>query len=144
MSEVLGGLYGLSVLPNPAAQLVLYSDISISGNLVTSLYNIKTASSQDLPFVTLADKCVWSKQNPLDLYCAVPSSAPAGYPDTWYQGTASSVDQIIEVDTDTGSVHLVSNLAVATRTQIDAEWLALDPSERFYNLLIKEICRCGQ
>jgi len=131
MSEVFGGLGGLSILANPKAQLVLYSDLSSSGNLVASLYNIKTSSSQDLPFVTLADKCVWSKQNPVDLYCAVPSSAPTGYPDAWYEGTASGVDQIIEVDTDTGSIHLVSSLAKDARTQIDAEWLALDPSERF-------------
>jgi hypothetical protein len=132
MSEVFGGVGGLSVLPNGTAQLVLYSDLSSSGNLVTSLYNIKNASSQDLPFTTLAEKCVWSRQNPLNLYCAVPSSAPTtGYPDAWYEGTASGVDQIIELDTDTGSVHLVSNLAQDARTQIDAEWLALDPTEHF-------------
>jgi hypothetical protein len=131
MGGVLGNLYGLSVLPNGTAQLVLYSDLSSSGNLVTSLYNVKTASSQDLPFVTLAEKCVWSKQNHLNLFCAVPSSAPVGYPDAWYQGTTLGVDQIIEIDTDTGSVHLVSNLAEEARTQIDAEWLALDPSEHF-------------
>jgi hypothetical protein len=139
ISEVFGGVGGLSVLPNGTAQLVLYSDLSSSGNLVTSLYNIKNASSQDLPFVTLAEKCVWSQRNPLDLFCAVPSSAPtAGYPDAWYEGTDSGVDKIIEIDTDTGSVHLVSDLAQDAKTQIDAEWLALDPSEHFLYFVNKK------
>jgi hypothetical protein len=139
MSEVLGGLSGLSVLPNPTAQLILYSDLSSSGNLVASLYNIKTASSQDLPFVTLADKCVWSKLNPVNLFCAVPTSAPSGtYPDDWYRGTASTIDQIIEVDTDTGNIHGVSNLSQEAKTSIDAEWLALDPSERFLYFVNKK------
>jgi hypothetical protein len=139
MGEIIGGVMGLSVLPNGTAQLVLYSDLSSSGNLTTSLYNIKNASSQDLPFVTLAEKCVWSRQNPLNLYCAVPSSAPTtGYPDAWYEGTASGVDKIFEVDTDTGSVHLVSDLAQDAKTQIDAEWLALDPTEHFLYFVNKK------
>jgi hypothetical protein len=139
MSEVLGGVAGLSVLPNPSAQIILYSDLSSSGNLVTSLYNIKTSSSQDLPFVTLADKCVWSKQNPLDLFCAVPTSVPVGgYPDAWYEGTASTIDRILEIDTDTGSVHMVSDLTKDANTPIDAEWLALDQSERFLYFVNKK------
>jgi hypothetical protein len=139
ISEVLGGLSGLSILPNPTAQLILYSDLSSSGNLVTSLYNTKTTSSQDLPFVTLADKCVWSKLNPVNLFCAVPTSAPnGGYPDAWYKGTASTIDKMIEVDTDTGSVHNVSNLSQDAKTSIDAEWLALDPSERFLYFVNKK------
>ena len=132
MGDVLGGQSSLSVLPNPTAQLVLYSDLSLANNLVTSLYNIKKASSQDLPFVTLAPKCVWSQQNPVNLYCAVPTSDSNGiYPDAWYKGTASTVDKIFEVDTDTGAVHLVDDLTKDARIPIDAEWLALDPSERF-------------
>jgi hypothetical protein len=139
VNEVLGGVLGLSVLPNPTAQIVLYSDLSSSGNLVSSLYNIKTASSQDLPFVTLADKCVWSKRNPVDLFCAVPTSAPnGGYPDAWYKGTASTIDRIWEVDTDTGAVHLVSDLTQDAKASIDAEWLALDPSERFLYFMNKK------
>lgn len=138
ISEVFGGVGGLSALPNGTAQLVLYSDISSSGNLVTSLYNIKNASSQDLPFVTLAEKCVWSQHNPLDLFCAVPSSIPTDYPDAWYEGTDSGVDKIIEMDTDTGSVHFVSDLAQDAKTQIDAEWLALDPTEHFLYFVNKK------
>jgi hypothetical protein len=138
ISGVFGGVGGLSVLPNGTAQLVLYSDLSSSVNLVTSLYNIKNASSQDLPFATLAEKCVWSQHNPLDLFCAVPSLMPTDYPDAWYEGTDSGVDKIIEIDTDTGSVHLVSGLAQDAKTQIDAEWLALDPTEHFLYFVNKK------
>jgi hypothetical protein len=139
MSEVLGGVNGLSVVPNPTGQLVLYSDLSTSGSLVTSLYNIKTASSQDLPFVTLAEKCVWSRANPNDLFCAVPSTVPSGtYPDDWYKGTASTIDRIWEIDTDTGTVHLVSDLTQDAKVSIDAEWLALDPTERFLYFVNKK------
>jgi len=138
MSEILGGVTGLSILPNSTGQLVLYSDLSSSGNLVTSLYNTKTSSSQDLPFSTLADKCVWSIQNPLDLFCAVPSSVLSGYPDAWYQGTYSTADGILEIDTDTGSVHSVSNLSQDTKEQLDAEHLVLDPTERFLYFVNKK------
>jgi hypothetical protein len=139
MSEVLGNLYGLSILPNPMAQLIIYSDLSSSGKLVTSLYNTKTSSSQDLPFVTLVDKCVWSKLNPVNLFCAVPVSAPSGtYPDDWYKGAASTIDQIIEVDTDTGNVHNVSSLSQDAKTSIDAEQLVLDSSERFLYFINKK------
>ena len=139
MSEVMGNLYGLSVLPNSTGNIVLYSDLSVSGNLVTSLYDIQKDSSQDLPFVTLADKCVWSKKNPLDLFCAVPITAPnAGYPDAWYEGTGSTIDQIVEIDTDTGSIHTVSNLSQDAKTPIDAEWLTLDPNERFLYFVNKK------
>lgn len=139
MDTVFGGVYGLSVLPNPTAQLILYSDLSSAGNLVTSLYNTKNDSSQDLPLVTLADKCVWSKKNPVDVFCAVPSTVPpTGYPDMWYQGTDSTTDSIVEIDTDTGNTHPVSNVSVAAKTPIDAEWLALDPSERFLYFVNKK------
>ncbi|MDR3558171.1 MAG: hypothetical protein P4L61_01430 [Candidatus Pacebacteria bacterium] len=137
MSEIIGGLIGLSVLPNTTGQLVLYSDVSSSGNLVTSLFDMKNGSSQDLPFVTLADKCVWSRQNPLDVFCAVPSPTPTDYPDAWYKGTDPSTDLIVEIDTDTGSVHPISNLTTDAKTQIDAEQLALDPSERFLYFINK-------
>jgi hypothetical protein len=69
----------------------------------------------------------------------VPTSAPnGGYPDAWYKGTASTIDKMIEVDTDTGSVHNVSNLSQDAKTSIDAEWLALDPSERFLYFVNKK------
>ncbi|MDE2188526.1 MAG: hypothetical protein KGJ35_02240 [Patescibacteria group bacterium] len=139
MSEVFGNINGLSVLPSPNGNLVAYSDISKSGQLVTSLYNIKTSSSQDLPFTTLADKCVWSKANPLNLYCAVPTPLPqAVYPDNWYQGAISTTDSIFEIDTDTGTVHPVADLQKEAGASVDAEWLALDPKEHYLYFVNKK------
>jgi hypothetical protein len=138
-SEILGSESGLSVLPNSTGQFVAYSDLSSSGSLVTSLYNVKTGSSQDLPFVTLADKCVWSRVNPLDLFCAVPAQIPTGtYPDDWYKGTDSPTDKLLEIDTDTGTVHQISDLIQDAKTSIDAESLSLDPHERYLYFINKK------
>ena len=104
----------------------------------TYLYNTKDGSTQDVIFKTLVDKCVWSNMHTNEVYCAVPVEFPqALYPDDWYRGKVSFVDQIWHLDTDTGEVHLLANLLSLSNKLIDATDLSLDPKENFLYFINK-------
>ncbi len=139
-NKIIGGVNGLATLTNNDASKVLYSHTNPAGNgMTTSVYNLATGQSQDLPFDTLAEKCFWSRLQTNDLYCAIPSSIPAAnYPDAWYQGTVSFSDSIWEIDTITGDVHELVDLTKTARQSIDAENLELSPTENFIYFVNKK------
>lgn len=139
-NKIIGGVNGLATLTNGDATEVLYSHTDSSGTgITTSVYNVATGQSSDLPFNTLAEKCVWSVIQKSDLYCAIPSSVPsASYPDAWYQGTVSFNDSIWEIDTITGDVHELIDLTKTAGQPIDAENLQLDPNENFLYFISKK------
>lgn len=139
-TKIIGGLNGLSALVNPDGTEVLYSRANQAGNgIITSVYNLTTGTSQNLPFDTLAEKCVWSTLQTTDLYCAIPENIPsASYPDAWYQGTMSFDDSIWEIDTITGDVHELVDLTKTSGQDIDAENLQLDSQEDFLYFINKK------
>jgi hypothetical protein len=130
IKKLLGGVRGLSAKLSRDAKKVLYS---IGGEkLSAGLLNLKDGTSRALIFATLADKCVWSTLRKNEVYCAVPTEIPdAAYPEDWYKGTVSFVDQIWHIDTDTQEVHLLANPLTLAKQLIDAEQLTLDPKENF-------------
>lgn len=136
MSQLITGVRGLSVKMSGDAKSVLYS---AGGNSVaTGLLNLKDRSVSKVIFNTLADKCVWSNIRKNEIYCAVPTEIPDGiYPDDWYKGKVSFVDQIWHLDTTTGEVHLLANLLTLSNKLIDAEQLILDPKENFLYFINK-------
>jgi hypothetical protein len=94
------------------------------------ILNTKDGVSQEVIFKTLSDKCIWSNLRKNEIYCAVPTEIPnAMYPDDWYRGNVSFVDQIWHLDTNTGEVHLLANLLTLSSKLIDATDLTLDPKE---------------
>jgi hypothetical protein len=131
IKKILGGIRGLSTLMNKNASLVLVSGSS-GQSINTSVYKIKDGSSSDTVFRTLAEKCVWSALRTEELYCAVPTEIPSGtYPDDWYQGKISFVDQIWHLNTTTGEIHLIAKLLTDGGSRVDAINLTLDPKENF-------------
>jgi len=130
-TKVLGGMTGLSTKMSADAKKILFSTTRPSGP-VLSLYTTKDGTTQEVVFRTFADKCVWSKVRPHEAYCAVPSKFDAGmYPDDWYKGAVSFVDQLWLLDSITGEVHLLANLLTLSNDLIDAVDLTLDPKENF-------------
>ena len=130
-NKILGNIGGLSTLTSKDASRVLYTASTDTG-IKSSLYNVKTGSSQDMIFNTMPEKCVWSTLQKNILYCAVPSTIPsATYPDDWYKGSVSFSDSIWEVDTTTGDAHQIVNLLKVAGTTIDATNLVLDPQENY-------------
>ncbi len=137
MKKILGGITGLTSKVSPDAKKIIFSSTSPRG-FVTSLYNMKDGSTQEVVFRTTTDKCVWSRKYVNELYCAVPAELPAGfYPDDWYRGNVSFVDQIWHLDTTTGEVHLVANLLNLSDSLIDAIDLKLDPREDYLYFINK-------
>ncbi len=129
MKKVIGGINGLTTLSSPDMKMVLFSK-SVNNSVTTSIYNIAAKSVVPLPgATTLPEKCVW--QSSSILYCAVPSYfANADYPDAWYQGSVSFVDQIYKIDVNnltTTSIGTPSSVGAS----IDAINLVVDPSNTF-------------
>ncbi len=131
LTKALGGIMGLSAKVSSDAKKIIFSS-SRPNSVIMSLYNVKDNLTQEIVLRTLADKCVWSKLRPQDIYCAVPTKFEAGmYPDDWYKGNVSFIDQIWHLDTTTGEVLLLANLLTLSDSLIDATDLTLDPKENF-------------
>ncbi len=129
MKTVLGGYKGLTGKISRDNSKLLYS-ARTSNNFITSLINTKNGSALDIIFKTLSDKCVWSTLRKDELYCAVPTEIPdAIYPDDWYKGSVSFVDQIWHMNVTTGQVHLLANPLKLSDALVDATKLSLDPKE---------------
>lgn len=129
MRSIIGNLKGLTGKMSRDGSKILLSAI-VNSSIVSSIRDLKTLTNSDLLFKTLSEKCVWSNVTKNDLYCAVPTQIPNGvYPDDWYRGRVSFIDQIWHVDTKTGENHQLADLIELSDTQIDAVQLTLDPKE---------------
>jgi len=129
LRTVVGNIRGLAGKMSRDATKILLSSRT-SGSIGTTVRNLKDNTNIDILFKTLAEKCVWSSLRVNELYCAVPTLIPdANYPDDWYMGKISFIDQIWHVDTKTGEVHQLANLLEISEVLIDATNLTLDPKE---------------
>jgi hypothetical protein len=123
----LSNVPGLTTLTSPDGNLILYSQ---SQGSITSLnlYDGKNNQTEDMPFITLPEKCLWG--NTTTLFCAVPNSGMDSYlPDTWYQGFVSFGDTIWKgtmsgTKTPSNTANNISNM---DGNSIDAIKLALSP-----------------
>ncbi len=137
MTKIFGGILGLTTKTSTDGKQVLFSS-SASRTFKTSLYNIKNKTTKEVIFKTLPEKCVWSTVHKSEVYCAVPTEIPNSlYPDDWYEGSVSFVDQLWHLDTATGEVHLLANLLNLSDRLIDATNLTLDPKENFLYFINK-------
>lgn len=137
LTKILGGITGLTAKMSADAKKIIFTSTRGLG-IFTSIYTIKDASTREQVFRTFTDKCVWSRLRTDEIYCAVPSILDkAVYPDSWYRGSISFVDQIWHLDTTTGEVHLLANLLELSGDLIDATDLTLDPKENFLYFINK-------
>jgi hypothetical protein len=111
MTKAFGGIAGLTTLTNPDLNYTLYSK-STTGGFLTSVYELKKEGEFTLNNdSTLPEKCVWSKLKKTTAYCAVPSTIPiANYPDDWYKGNISFVDNIYKLDLTLPAFQLLYSL----------------------------------
>ncbi len=129
INKILTGSNGFSTKPSLDLKKVMYSK-SVNNGLKTYVYDLSKGSTVETVFNTLPEKCVWSNIRKNEAYCAVPTSFKDGnYPDDWYRGNVSFIDQIWHIDTDTGEVHMLANPLVTSDTIIDAVNLKLDQKE---------------
>lgn len=137
MKKIVGGVRGLTGKLSKDASNIVFS--SGGANSIRTYYlSTKGGISQEILFKTIADKCVWSTLRKTEIYCAVPTEIPnATYPDDWYKGRVSFIDQIWHLDTATGEIHLLANLLDLSNKLMDATDLVLDPKENYLYFINK-------
>lgn len=128
MTKALGDIAGLTTRTSPNLGYTIYS-ASKAGGVSAGVYDFgKNTSFAFTGNPTLPEKCVWSKLSKTTAYCAVPASIPNGnYPDDWYQGNISFVDNIYKIDLSLPAIQLLYKLP--TDQSIDAIDLFLDAKE---------------
>ena len=99
LNKVFGGR-GIDATWNHAGTQLVLSRVNTDGRpLALTLLDISTGEQTALPFTTLAEKCVFGKENPNMLYCGAPKSIPAGhFPDEWWQGKTAFQDTVTAYD----------------------------------------------
>jgi hypothetical protein len=127
-TPIIGPYKGLTVLPSPSGNEILFSYIDGKVFHMATLDLTQGAVTQ-LPLATLAEKCVWTSDSTA-LYCAIPTSMTGNLPDDWYQGAVSFTDRIWRIDLTDRLATLVVDPSKAGNVQIDAVNLVLDPESR--------------
>jgi hypothetical protein len=98
LTKVAEGL-GIDVLWNKDAYWMVYSSTDKNGSLLPlKLVNTGTKTVVDLPFKTLAEKCVFGKFDFEQLYCGVPDNRQNKYPDAWWQGLFKNEDSLFIIN----------------------------------------------
>src|SRR3989344_4503161 len=129
--KIVGGIAGLTILVSPDKKLALYSESS-GGSFRTKIYNLIENSASDFELQTLPEKCVWSRNEPAVVFCAVPTTLPTGdYPDSWYQGRVVFSDDIWKINTATGETSRLISPETFINKTIDVINPLLNESESF-------------
>ncbi len=130
LDKIISGVRGLSAKASPDARYVLYSGNN-NNALFTALYDRRTGKVDRLPFKTLAEKCVWTRESAL-VYCGAPADTPNGnYPDIWYQGSTALKDNLWELEVATKKATLLFNPELNNLGEtIDATQLTLDETNQ--------------
>lgn len=98
LQKVLGNAEGLSSRWDTSGKRLLYAQ---DGNL--NILYLSDMSIKNLGFLTLPEKCAWSRKNEQVLFCGVPQQMPAVHlPDDWWQGTVSFTDALWSINLETG------------------------------------------
>ncbi len=94
MARIISGT-GLTVLPSPSGERVLYT-IASPSVFRSFVLTRDTQQTMTLSVRTLPEKCVW--RNDDSLICAIPNTIPSNIPDAWYQGRVSFNDSLWTID----------------------------------------------
>ena len=103
LARVFDETLGLTTLVNPAGTKVLYGQ----GLSALKLYSIRDRATKSFIIATLPEKCVWASDS-ITIYCAAPNlPAAAQYPDDWWSGETTFIDNLWRVNTDTGEARII-------------------------------------
>lgn len=125
LDKALGGLSGLTSIGSSDGKYIIFSKSENNG---LELYSYNTSSGKiiSLGVSTLAEKCIFSKNN-IDVYCGVPNYInETSYPDYWYQGIESFADSLWKINAETGNTELLSSVGDKLGKDIDMINLGID------------------
>lgn len=138
--KIISETYGLTALWSPLGDKLLFSETDNRGkNLKLKIADLTKSTINELNFVTLPEKCVWS-QDDRTLFCAVPKniSALATLPDDYYKGLVSFADNFWIINLDTQEkiqIYLPTDEEAAS---YDARELLLSPLEDYLLFINKK------
>ena len=115
LSLLVGPIPGLSILPHPTENALLYSS---SGGGVALFARAGSAAAVGIQLRTVADKCVWRRSSAkasdgqaekmLIAYCAVPAAiSSSSFLSDWYRGALHTEDAWWKINAVTGEVELL-------------------------------------
>ncbi len=137
LQKIVGGIAGLTLLPNSA--LTYYLGGATPGSTI-NLFSVTPQNPEPnvLPLSTLPEKCVWARKSANIAYCAVPRFIlPATYPDDWYKGRIFFTDELWKLNLATGETTFVSDLPVESGQAIDAINLILSSDDEYLTFINK-------
>ncbi|MEK9154039.1 MAG: hypothetical protein AAB798_01055 [Patescibacteria group bacterium] len=107
LTPLIRNVPGLTLLPHPSSAALLYG--SSSGGLTLFARIDEKSTSAALPIRTIADKCVWDRNERMVAYCAVPEREPsASFLDRWHRGEEHTSDAWWRVDVGAASAEILS------------------------------------
>ncbi len=109
LTKLIDGLFGLETLWSPDGNNFIYSYTDQNGQSPKLAIYKKGVSKNINNISTLIDKCAWVKDS-INIYCAIPQSWPPDsttLPDDYYKNTFSTIDDLWEINTETGEKNLV-------------------------------------
>ncbi len=115
-TKIIGGILGLTSNFDPKNTDFVYNDNSLK----LFSYNLKTKKSSELALKTLAEKCAWTNEPDLTIYCGIPDKAEsAEYPDDWYKGILGFKDELWKIDMVTGGLTLITKFDETNSKYLD-------------------------
>ncbi len=131
LTKIAGPLNGLSAVANSSGTQVLYS-YTESGEPKLSVKNLKSEATYSMSPQTIADKCVWSKQEGNIFFCGVPGDNPSSRePDNWYMGKSHFSDSIWKFDTNLESAQVLSEPPSEFGLTLDISSPSLSPTDKY-------------
>lgn len=126
LTKIIGPIPGLAVKTSPLGDKLFYSGLNSAGSLVSGIYNLKTTTFTRLPLTTLANKCIWSRDD-INLYCGISETLPTGtLPDDWYKGKIQFSDNLWRINAETYQTELLFNTKANNWPGLDAQPLLLN------------------
>lgn len=140
--EKINETYGMSVLWSPLGDKILFSETDSKGKEIKlKLMDLQNQTIEELNFVTLPEKCVWS-QNNYSIFCAIPKeiSASAVLPDDYYKNKIFFSDDIWRINLDTEEAVAVKIFEGSDDFQesYDAQKMILSPQEDYLFFINKK------
>lgn len=123
---------GVSAVADRTFSKVVYQTVTNSS--ATSLaHDVKSGKDRVLTFSPIPEKCIWSAQSQITMFCGAPLSVvPYNYTDLWHAGVASAGDSVFKFNMTSGtsSVVAIPGSRDGGETSDIAE-MALSPDEHY-------------
>lgn len=124
--RVLGPANGLMALVSPSGRYIL-SSANTERGIELSVFDTSSNEAQTLPLATLAPKCAFVSETPVQIFCGVPSEFPEGeYPTDWLLGRTAVSDDLWLISLPDGAATFLAAPSEDYDVSLDIEHVVVD------------------